>query len=71
MASDYNQYIHYLFQAIDAGSLEAVDELSVAFFWGIGVNRDVDMAQQVRRQYFYLKNNIWRDVLTLYGFPSI
>ena len=71
VTADYNQYIHYLFQAIDAGSIEAVDELSTAFFWGIGVNRDVDMAQQVRRSYFYLKNNIWRDVLTLYGFPSI
>ena len=69
--SDYNQYIHSLFQAIDAGSIEAVDELSVAFFWGIGVDRDVEMAQQVRRSYFYLKNNIWRDVLTLYGFPSV
>ena len=48
-----------------------LDELSVAYFWGIGVERDIDMAQQVRRSYFYVKNNIWRDVLTLYGFPSI
>ena len=71
VASDYNQYIHSLFQAIDAGSIEAVDELSTAYFWGIGVKRDVDMAQQVRRNYFYLKHNIWRDVLALYGFPSI
>ena len=71
VTADYNQYIHSLFQAIDAGSIEAVDELSTAFFWGIGVDRDVDMAQQVRRSYFYLKNNVWRDVLTLYGFPSV
>ncbi len=71
VSSDYNQYIHLLFQAIDAGSIEAVDELSVAFFWGIGVKRDVDMAQQTRRSYFYLKNNVWRDVLALYGFPNI
>lgn len=71
VSPDYNQYIHLLFQAIDNGSIEAVDELSVAFFWGIGVNRDVDMAQQTRRSYFYLKNNIWRDVLALYGFPNI
>lgn len=71
VASDYNQYIHSLFQAIDAGSIEAVDELSTAYFWGIGVKRDIDMAQQVRRSYFYLKHNIWRDVLALYGFPSI
>jgi FOG: TPR repeat, SEL1 subfamily len=71
VSSDYNQYIHMLFRAIDAGSIEAVDELSVAYFWGIGVNRDVDMAQQARRSYFYLKNNVWRDVLSLYGFPNI
>jgi len=71
ITADYNQYIHSLFQAIDAGSVEAVNELSTAFFWGIGVERDIDMAQQVRRSYFYLKNNIWRDVLALYGFPSI
>lgn len=71
VTSDYDQYIHLLFQAIDAGSIEAVDELSVAYFWGIGVEHDVNMAQQVRRSYFYLKNNIWRDVLTLYGFPSV
>lgn len=71
VTSDYNQYIHLLFQAIDAGSIEAVDELSIAFFWGIGVKRDVDMAQQTRRSYFYLKNNVWRDVLALYGFPNI
>ena len=71
VSSDYNQYIHYLFQAIDTGSIEAIDELSVAYFWGIGVERNIDMAQQVRRSYFYIKNNVWRDVLTLYGFPSI
>lgn len=71
VTADYNQYIHLLFQAIDAGSIEAVDELSVAYFWGIGVNRDIEMAQQVRRSYFYLKNNVWRDILALYGFPSI
>ena len=71
VASDYNQYIHSLIEAIDAGSIEAIDELSVAYYWGIGVERDIDMAQQVRRSYFYVKNNIWRDVLTLYGFPSI
>ena len=52
-------------------SIEAVNELSTAYFWGIGVERDIDMAQQVRRSYFYLKNNIWRDVLTLYGFPNV
>ena len=71
VSTDYNQYIHYLFQAIDMGSAEAIDELSVAFYWGIGVERNIDMAQQVRRSYFYVKNNVWRDVLTLYGFPSI
>ena len=71
VTADYNQYIHSLFLAIDAGSIEAVDELSTAFFWGIGVERNVEMAQQVRRSYFYLKNNVWRDVLTLYGFPSV
>ena len=69
--SDYNQYIHHLFQAIDAGSAEAIDELSVAYMWGIGVERSVEMAQQVRRQYFHVKNNVWRDVLNLYGFPDI
>ena len=63
--------IHSLIEAIDAGSIEAIDELSVAYYWGIGVERDIDMAQQVRRSYFYVKNNVWRDVLTLYGFPSI
>ena len=71
VASDYNKYIHSLIEAIDAGSIEAIDELSVAYYWGIGVERDIDMAQQVRRSYFYVKNNVWRDVLTLYGFPSI
>jgi TPR repeat protein len=71
ITADYDQYIHSLFQAIDAGSIEAVNELSTAYFWGIGVERDIDMAQQVRRSYFYLKNNIWRDVLTLYGFPNV
>lgn len=69
--ADYNQYIHSLFKAIDAGSVEAIDELSVAYLWGIGVERSVDMSQQVRRQYFHIRNNIWRDVLNLYGFPSI
>ena len=71
VAADYDQYIHSLFQAIDAGSVEAVDELCTAFFWGIGVERSIETAQQVRRTYFYLKNNVWRDVLTLYGFPSM
>ena len=71
VTADYNQYIHSLMDAIDAGSIEAIDELGVAYFWGIGVNRDIDMAQQVRRSYFHVKNNVWRDVLTLYGFPSI
>ena len=71
VSSDYNQYIHHLFKAIDAGSLEAIDELSTAYFWGIGVKHDVDMALKVRRDYFYLKNNVWRDVLALYGFPNI
>ena len=71
VTSDYNRYIHSLIEAIDAGSIEAIDELSVAYYWGIGVDRDIDMAQQVRRSYFYVKNNVWRDVLTLYGFPSI
>lgn len=71
VTADYNQYIHHLFKAIDAGSIEALDELSTAYFWGIGVKHDVDMAMQVRRDYFYLKNNVWRDVLALYGFPNI
>ena len=71
VASDYNQYIHQLFQAIDAGSIEAIDELSTAFFWGIGVGHNVDLALQVRREYFYVKNNVWRNVLALYGFPNI
>lgn len=71
VAADYDRFIHSLFQAIDAGSVEAVDELCTAFFWGIGVERSIETAQQVRRTYFYLKNNVWRDVLTLYGFPSM
>ncbi len=71
VTADYSQYINYLLKAIDAGSVEAIDELCVAYFWGIGVDRDIEMAQQVRRSYFYIKNNVWRDVLTLYGFPSI
>jgi len=71
VSSDYNKYIHNLFTAIDAGSLEAIDELSTAYLWGIGVKRDVDMSLKVKREYFYLKNNVWRDVLMLYGFPNI
>ena len=71
VSADYNKYIHSLFQAIDEGSIEAVDELSTAYFWGIGVERDVNMGQQIRRSYFYLKNNVWRDVLSLYGFPNV
>ena len=67
----YDEYIKCLHKAIGAGSTEALSELSLAYFWGIGVERDIDSALAAKRAWLVAGNNVWRDVLELYGYSPI
>ena len=70
VTKDYDKYVSYLFDAVDAGSVEALRELSDAYFLGMGVNVDFYEGNRLKRCYMQANAEEWKEVLNVYGYNT-
>ena len=68
---DYAKYIEFLYSAIDSGSIKALKELSEAYFLGVGVKSDFNVANNIKECYMRASDEEWKEVLNVYGYNTI
>lgn len=68
---DYAKYIDYLHCAVDHGSVKALKELSDAYYLGLGVTADFNVANRIKDRYMKASCEEWKEVLHIYGYNTV